>query len=546
MASRDFWAPDEPRFAQVAREMMLSGDYVLPTFNGRPLALLPPMSYWLTALASIPFGDVTTTAARGTVFVFAVLTLAATWMLGRRMFGPRVGLVAAGVLATAVFFCRQARWLQADMFLLAGVTWAVVLLYHGIEHPRGGWVWFALAGLSMGFAVLVKGPIGVAAPGLVIGAHMIVERRWRLMVCPGLLMAPVIGLVIAAPWYLLVHRAAGPAFIGEVVLKHNFGMFYKTWSHARPFYYYGVSILWGFVPWIVFLPGAVASEIRAGLRGQDASKRAVRFLLAWAAVLFLFFSVSSAKQSKYLLPAYPALAILAARFLCKAVEGDAAVDLKRWFRWLLPVLPGVAVLAGIAAPVISLAVAREHLLWALVFAQAFVALGILGIRCFRRGRDAAALATWAGIMLALNIVLGLAVFPALNPVKSYRGVCRMAVDAAGPGGHIGVYGISWRQIGGIVFYSHGHGISVTECSAEAEDGVMPESAAEQVANMNRHALTFLAERPNGVIIVRDRTLDWLRDAYDGTLTLVGETRVGHRGLVVVRGEADRSGRDRGP
>jgi 4-amino-4-deoxy-L-arabinose transferase-like glycosyltransferase len=238
------------------------------------------------------------------------------------------------------------------------------------------------------------------------------------------------------PWYFAACSYGGDAFCHELVLKHNFGMFFDTWSHAQPFYYYLLHAPIVFLPWTLLLPAAVRGMSR------DAE---TRFLLVWVAFAFAFFSVSEAKQAKYLLPLLPPLAILVGRWAAEAQPKPS--------RELL--VAALALLVALsAATIAALLVLPERLPGTTRAAVAGVlpALALLGAAAAHWKRRPAAVALIAASVLVTALAAQLSLVPALEDYKSPRTL----VDAAAALGHpVAIHGIAYRQTGGLVFYSGG-------------------------------------------------------------------------------------------
>ncbi len=306
LSGRELWDPDEPRFAVVAREMLERGDWIVPHFNGEPLALLPPLTYWTSALASLPVGDVTPWSARAGVAAFALLALAATALFD----GASAGAWAALVLLASAKFLHQAQYLQADMLLVGAQTSALVAFWRAYTTERHRVAWLAAAYVAVALGMLAKGPLGALLPGAVFGIFLLWQRDLRALGRLGIVWGVPLVAVLIAPWYVAACSRGGEAFCRELVLRQNFEMFFDTWSHARPVWYYAVQLPWMFLPWTLVLPFA--------LRGVRLTSGDTRLLCVWIAFSFVFFSASEAKQSKYLLAIAPPLAILVGRWIASS------------------------------------------------------------------------------------------------------------------------------------------------------------------------------------------------------------------------------------
>ncbi|MEW6359414.1 MAG: glycosyltransferase family 39 protein [Planctomycetota bacterium] len=446
LGGRDLWAPDEPRFAQIAREMVRSGDWIVPRMNGQEVALLPPMTYWLVAIPSAIAGDVTEFTARLLIAVMGLVGVFATFFLGKRMFGCRVGLFSALILATSFKYLWQARWLQADMPLAAFVTMALLFFYCGFTAERRKGLYYHLFCVCMGLAFLAKGPLGVVLPGLVIIPFLTWTWSWRRITEMRIPTGILTVLVIVAPWYMAVGLLAGKDFLREIIIKHNFGMFFETWSHKEPFHFYIPHAFWLMTPWALFLFPALFHP------ASEEEKNHRRFLLCWVVIQFLFFTASQAKQEKYLLPIFPAAAILIGRCWTDYIAGR----LGRRLRTAMKTITGLmALLFIVAGPALAIG-ARVRLSFlfghSLVLAALLLAGGIVILAFLWRNRLGWCFVLLVGSCLATHLFCAGWMMPRFNALKSAREFCNRARRVAGENDPIGIYGINYRQIGAYCFY----------------------------------------------------------------------------------------------
>jgi 4-amino-4-deoxy-L-arabinose transferase-like glycosyltransferase len=296
--------PDEPRYARVAVEMHRAGSYLVPTLQGQPWLEKPPLYYWLAGLAFRILGE-TETAARLPSVLAAVLLVASVLFFGVRLYGEEVGLHAGFVAATMPLVFAYGRAAAMDMLLAATVTCAVGLMALRLLGLAGGWAVPAAWGF-MALATLAKGPLGFLLPGLIVGGYIAAARQWRLA---REALAPAgiaLFLLVAGPWYLLMWRHEGQAFVDVFLLNHNLQRFTSAiHRHPGPIFYYVPVLLAGVFPWTgLALAGLGTSRHRAP---------ADLFLVLWIALPFLFFSIAGSKLPGYILPCLPPLALLTGR-----------------------------------------------------------------------------------------------------------------------------------------------------------------------------------------------------------------------------------------
>ncbi len=316
LASIDLWAPDEPRYAAIAEELRSGGHgwtgAVLLHLNGEPYSQKPPLYFWLAAAFGLPFGRVDELAARLPSALAGIASVAGTFWIARLLrLTPAAAWLSAGLLATSFRFAFSARRAQLDVLLCACELAAVALFLllelrrGGIEEARRHPV--VLVGLhaALGAAALVKGPVGWL-PLLVFAAYLAWEGRLAAYRKLFPAWSWLLSLGPLALWIVAATTMAPEGFARDAVGTNVFARFFAGTSHARPFYYYGYQLPLDFLPWTLLWPVAIAVLVR--------SKRTstTRFLAVWMLVPLVFFSLSAGKRGLYLLPIFPALALLSA------------------------------------------------------------------------------------------------------------------------------------------------------------------------------------------------------------------------------------------
>jgi 4-amino-4-deoxy-L-arabinose transferase-like glycosyltransferase len=299
---RPLYKADESRYAEISREMVASGDWLTPRLNGFKYFEKPPLQYWTTAVFFELLGEHDWVARLWSALLgFAGIIL--TFRAGNRLFGAPSGAYAAAVLAGSPLYILLGQVNTLDMgvsFFLAAAIFAAAL-----ERPL--WFWTACA-----LAVLSKGLIGVVLPGGALALYILVRRDWSMI----RRLRPVAGgalfLAITAPWFIAV-SAANPEFAHFFFVQEHFQRF-TTQMHQRvhPWWYFVPVLAAGMAPWLVPLAAAAWRAVRS--RGD-----AELLLWCWALVVFVFFSASGSKLPPYILPIFPALAVLATRALAAGV-----------------------------------------------------------------------------------------------------------------------------------------------------------------------------------------------------------------------------------
>jgi 4-amino-4-deoxy-L-arabinose transferase-like glycosyltransferase len=352
--------PDEGRYAEIPREMVVTGDWVTPRLNGLKYFEKPPLQYWATATAYTVFGEHQWTSRLWTALTgFAGILL--VWFAGLRLFGREAAGYAALLLSSSLLYVLMSHVNTLDM----GVTFFITLGMFGLligqaqadVTKRRNWMLMAWAGLAL--AVLSKGLMGIILPGAALFIYCVVQRDFsvlkRMHWLPGL----GVFLLISAPWFVLVMQA-NPEFFDKFFIYEHYTRFTtKDLGRYQPWYYFIPILLAGALPWTVTMFDAMFRTVRgSGLpngharsplpnplpqagEGANESLRefyspqmfnSQRFLLIWAVFIYVFFSISGSKLPSYLLPMFPALALLMGKRI-------AALEARTLAWQILPAIP---------------------------------------------------------------------------------------------------------------------------------------------------------------------------------------------------------------
>jgi 4-amino-4-deoxy-L-arabinose transferase-like glycosyltransferase len=310
--------PDEPRYAQVAREMFARGDWVTPTLGGHTWFEKPALLYWLMEVAYALFG-VTEFAARFGSALSGVLTvLLAGWAARRAEFesgeGLRgLGVTCAAVVASTLGLLVFARASSFDTLLTTTVTGALACFYCSeVERGAERRTWLVGFYGFIGASLLAKGLVGVVIPGAVIVVYSMFRRRWPGLLRLGVPWGVLLVLMVAATWYAPVIARHGHTFVDEFFIQHHFARYVSNkYHHPQPFWFYLPVTLGLALPWTAFLVSGIAGAVGTNARAEDAASKLRVLALAWLVVPVLFFSASGSKLPGYVLPALPGAALLA-------------------------------------------------------------------------------------------------------------------------------------------------------------------------------------------------------------------------------------------
>ena len=319
------WDNSETAYGEVAREILLTHNWVVMHFNGAPWFVQPPLYFWIAALFAKIFGvgpfalrlpSALATIAMGAATGYATATLA----------GSRAGLYSALILSTSLMQAVLGRLAIMDALLDLAVAAGILALFRAFTGGRPVAAVIGAA-IAIGLGVLVKGPVALAIVVLVIVPWLVIERvaGTRLVAPPPWVwFAGLLVLVaIDAPWFALLARDAGPAALMRLIGHYTFGRYVGTIENqSGPVWYYVPVLILGFFPWIAFLPGAIALAWRTARVPDGLAAHVARLALVWTVVPFVFFSFAQTKLPNYVALELPALAVLVALWFDRVAAGD--------------------------------------------------------------------------------------------------------------------------------------------------------------------------------------------------------------------------------
>jgi len=400
--------PDEGRYAEIPREMLATGDWLTPRLNDLKYFEKPPLQYWATAVAFKIWGP-TEFAARLWCGLTGLAGILFVGWVGGRLFGRNAGVIAGALLASSFMYFVLGHLNTLDMGLAFFLTVAIGAFLTAQREPVGSKIernLMLLAWAAAALALLSKGIVALALPGMTLLIYSAIQRDYaiwrRLHIVPGLLLF----LAIGAPWLIAV-SAANPEFIKFFFWHEHVARFLTdTHSRVQPWWYFIPLVIAGALPWISLAVVATVKAWRNDADGALPHLRPRRFLVVWIAVVIVFFSASQSKLAPYILPIFPALALLVGDYVTRA--SSAAIR-----RHLLGIAAFWAIVLAylVFGPLphrrgIPPEVMFDVLHW--VGAGAFVAMACAGAAAVMAGRDrirAAILTMSTGTLLLLTILI---------------------------------------------------------------------------------------------------------------------------------------------
>jgi 4-amino-4-deoxy-L-arabinose transferase-like glycosyltransferase len=424
LGANSIWDANEAFYVETPRQMLQSGDYVTPTFNGELRLNKPVLSYWIVAGLYHAFG-VSVATERVGIALGAMGLILATWLIGRALGSSLTGALAALMFATAPRVVMHSRRIFIDVYLAMFLALALACFALAETEPRRRRLWLTVMYVAIGLGVLTKGPVAIALPAAAGVIWLAVEGRLRdlrrMMLVPGLL----IVVAIAAPWYVALYRTHGWGPIAGFFLGENVGRFMSPMTPSGRDAAFFLPILFlDLFPWAPLLVVPIATAWRARRDPETPSHASIRRLLwVWIVAIVAAFSLSKTKEDLYIFPVMPAVAALVADTCVVSAFG-------RTSRALRTAIAVVGVLCG------AVAVAAWRLFgggyFGLTSAPVAAAIvGVSGVAAFvliLRGRGAAAIAVLAAAFIAFDYLFVARMLPDVERLKPVPALARAYRD----------------------------------------------------------------------------------------------------------------------
>ncbi|HEX4131228.1 MAG TPA: glycosyltransferase family 39 protein [Pirellulales bacterium] len=377
LGATTFWDEDETLYAEIVREMIERSDWTVPLYNGQLVTDKPPMVYWLMIAGIRTLGE-SELAARLAFALLGIATALLTYDLGTLLYNRRAGMWAAIALVSNIIFDVSARACTPDsplVFFTVAALWCYVRGGGLMGAPLRPATAVAMYG-CMGLGMLTKGPVAFVLPvGLLMLFHLLrakpsplvgegvsaatadepgegmrrfsPRRLWQVGWSLRPITAIIVITVVAAPWFIAVGLRTDGQWLTSFFVEHNAMRFLKpNMGHKGPIFYHPLTIMIGFFPWSVFLPLALVALGTRIVRG-DAWAASDKFVACWAGAYIVFFSLSKTKLPNYVLPAYPALALMTGAL----IDGWLRQAVEVAGRWITIALASTA-LVGAGATVV--------------------------------------------------------------------------------------------------------------------------------------------------------------------------------------------------
>ncbi len=321
LGSYPLFTPDEGRYSEVAREMLLTSDFITPRLNGIPFLDKPILYYWLQASAIKIFG-LKEWSLRFWPVTIGILGCLSVYLAGFALFGRRAGILSAIILATSPLYYSSAHYANLDLEVAVFVSMSLLAFIVGFQkeyHKHRNKLLF-LAYTFSALAILTKGLLGLLFPILIIGSFILLTTRFNIILKMKLIPGLLLVLAITTPWFYLVQKA-NPQFFNYFFVMQQFSRFLTTakFNNQTTVWFYIPILALGFFPWIVFFLQSASVNLAKIIKNKSAHS-AELFLLLWFALIFTFFSIPKSKTIGYILPTLPAMALLTGKYLSDYYE----------------------------------------------------------------------------------------------------------------------------------------------------------------------------------------------------------------------------------
>ncbi len=514
LGKRDLWNPDEPRYSEIAREMVITHDFLMPHLNGEVYTQKPPLFFWLMVGAFKLFRHVNEFTARFPIALSAFLGVFLTFLIGKRLFDPLAGFFAAFLLATTGEFFWLASRVNLDTVMTLFILVSFYLIVRGLaEEPRRK-RWFRLAFFFAGVATVTKGPLGIIVPFLTLIVYLVAMREFKTLRRIPWISGFSIFLLVVIAGLAPTCWVGGEAYTHELLFRQTLTRYLHGINHRAGVLFYLYTYPENLLPWVLFLPATLLLVFRAFK--EPRIKASLSFVLAWIVTPLVFLSFSGSKRQLYMLPAIPAGCLLIGYYFSLLFRGEHRFLI--WFRVPVYGIGVLLVVAGIVLPFVPRLIRLRFPELTLALAP-FIGIAVFCmmaglILCFLNGAGRVRGVIGAMILIFYGVFfLGSRwILPMFNSVKSPRALGTEIQRLVDEGVDIRTF-MGLEQTG-ILFYTRLTHIGVISPTPEG--------------------VAFFKTSPQAAVLLIRRQLKMFARLARVPLRVIWKGRIGHRRFLILQ------------
>ncbi|MFQ5715243.1 MAG: ArnT family glycosyltransferase [Candidatus Scalinduaceae bacterium] len=434
ITSTDLWTPDEPRYGEVAREMVERGNYIQPYLNGMPYTEKPPLFFWTVVAGTKLFGGVNQLAVRLPSALSALGIIALLMIFVNEIFDRKTAFLSAIFLITSPEFFWAARTGLIDMLFTFLITLSLMSFYRWYERDRGGYLVVFYACLVL--ATLAKGPVGIVLPIMVALCFLLFRKEWSRIKRMRLYIGLPITLAVVLAWYIPATQQSVGYDIGPLVQRQIVGRVFIPLVHGVSIYYCPfyqlVSLAFGMAPWSFLMPWAVVFAYR--LR-RDAP---LFFLLCWGGGILTFFTLIASKRELYILSMYPAATTLIALWITRTAQSFSQKPIQ-----ILSACCGAVIMVIVPLATVIFKQKYPDMLLCIDWDTTALLAGagaVVASTLFFCKKSEYIIASVVGSLLVFYVTLSIGYLPGISKYKSPRNICNVYNHVKAPVSEIAMFG----------------------------------------------------------------------------------------------------------
>jgi 4-amino-4-deoxy-L-arabinose transferase-like glycosyltransferase len=350
LSNHGLWTADEPRVAEIGREMALDGNWAVPTLNQKPFLEHPPLYYVLLGYTFKALGGASDKVARIPSALFGFAGVIVVFFIANFLFGPRVALLSGIILTTTAEYFQVSHWVIVDSALTFFVICTMGLFIKGYlsEDEKTKLSCYLLLYVSSTLAFLTKGFIGIVMPGLSIMIFLILDKNLKEILRMRLWLGVLIFIILAFPWFIALWHQGGAGSLNDYLIPNQLQRFLPTrmtWGtseiflgHRHPFYYYLHQFPAVFLPWSILLVPVLYHAFSKRRQSQGRADKGLLLAKCWFFVVFILLSIASTKRALYLLPIFAPFAMITALYMDNTLGSQPLNKIGKVFVWILNIV----------------------------------------------------------------------------------------------------------------------------------------------------------------------------------------------------------------